>query len=229
MCRPILRDLSPQVNRGHAGSAGTPLLPWTSAPPLPCVAGQAFRELPPSIPRVAAQAFRALPPRRSVPSARRFVPTATLPTSTHGTPGTTGRQREKLCLCTFLASPSLLRCPTATHGTSGRQRAERLTSNARNASSGTAANAAPRRALSNSWRLADHPRKHRQTIPGSSGVPALPAWARPRDRSWEAAIELWRAADALSRCHFGACQKKSQRHARVKLLAQWWWIVCALG
>jgi len=55
MCRPILRDLSPQVNRGHAGSAGTPLLPWTSAPPLPCVAGQAFRELPPSIPRVAAQ------------------------------------------------------------------------------------------------------------------------------------------------------------------------------
>ena len=33
--------------------------------------------------------------------------------------------------------------------------------------------------LLRSWLLADNPRKQRQTIQGSSGVPALLAWARP--------------------------------------------------
>jgi Ca2+-binding EF-hand superfamily protein len=35
----------------------------------------------------------------------------------------------------------------------------------------------PRAALPRAWLLADHPRKQRETIQGSSGVPALPAWA----------------------------------------------------
>ena len=237
MCGPILRDLSPQVNRGHAGSAGTPLLPWTSAPPLPCVAGQAFRELPPSIPRVAAQHSARCRPGVPCVAAKAFRAVGQAFRAYGNVVYVNARNARRnrapargSCVCAlFWCLPPCCAALRQSHGTSGRQRTERLASNARNASAATAANAAPRRALSNYWRLADHPRKHRQTIPGSSGVPALPAWARPRDRSWEAAIALQRAADALSRCHFGACQKKSQRHARIKLLAQWWWIVCALG
>jgi hypothetical protein len=41
----------------------------------------------------------------------------------------------------------------------------------------------PRRELSNSWLLAGHPRKQRQTIQGSSGVLALQAWAVTEDGS----------------------------------------------